>query len=165
MRDEWADILDADEVILWQGRPDRRISVPLSGIPQILVGCLFAAMALHWISNGLTGKGAFWVIPLLFLSIGLWTALYPIFGEAQLRRHTFYSLGKSLKTWPIEPATAPEFEPGSPGSIFFAEEPRRSRNGPYMRRIGFERIEDANHVFRMMREMQSGGITARTAGE
>ena len=142
------------------------------------MGGVFTVMAWTWLSGGATGSGPFWLIPLVFLSIGVWSVLQPILGDAYLRRHTFYTLtnrnayvarrlpilGKSLKTWPIETATPLDFEPGTPGSIFFATETRRSGRNTRTQKIGFERIADAAHVYRQMREVQAGRITSATPG-
>ena len=107
---------------------------------------------------------------LIFVAAGLHMAGGYAVTRALARRYTWYTLtnrnayvatnlpwqGKRLKSYPIAGDTVLEFDGSFPGSIHFAHKIRRGKNGSYRVPIGFERIDDAREVYRLMRDIQKG---------
>jgi len=166
----WENILDADETVLWQGRPDRKIVWKIGHAFTFLFGLAFAAFALFWMVMASSAGGGFWMFGLIHFSVGIGMAFLPPFWGAWRRRHTWYTLtdrrafiatdtpfiGRRLKSYPIESDTSIDFAPGDPATIHFAHETRRTKNGSRRVDIGFERIEDGEAVYRMIRDIQRG---------
>ena len=166
----WDGILDADEEILWQGRPDGALSLKPENIPLALFGMVFAGFALFWMIMAASAGGAFWSFGLIHFSVGIAMIIGPSFWSAYRRRHSWYTLtntrafiatdmkvqGRRLKSYPISRDTPLELIDGSPPTIQFATETRQGKNRPYQVAIGFERIIDARDVYEMMRDIQIG---------
>ena len=167
----WDGILDADEVILWQGRPDGALSLKPENIPLALFGVVFAGFALFWMMMAASAGGLIWSFGLIHFSVGIGLIIGPSFWNAYRRRHSWYTLtntrafiatdmkvqGRRLKSWPITGDTALELIDGNPPSINFASETRQGKNRTYQVDIGFERIHEAREVYEMMRDIQTGG--------
>lgn len=111
-----------------------------------------------------------------FLLVGLYVSFGLPFGKDYVRKRSWYTLSdrkayvatelfgrRRLKAVPYAEMNILELEDGSPGSVTFKREvsvsqyTRRSRNGGRSRRTqttttntGFERIEDARAVYRMI---------------
>lgn len=166
--DAWQGLLDPGEKILWQGQPLPGISISAATIVTSLFGLAFAGFALFWMLLASHAGGFFWAFGLIHFSVGIALAAGPIFVGAWLRRHTWYTLtdtrafvamdlpirGKRLKSYPIGSDTVLDFLPGPPPSIHFTQEMRRTARGQSSVSTGFERIEDAPEVYRMMRDIQ-----------
>ena len=166
----WEGILDEGERILWQGRPDTRITLRPANIAGMVFGIFFAGFALFWmVGVARAGGGAFWMFGLLHFSVGLAIIFAPILWDPYKRSRTWYTLtdrrafiatdlplqGKKLKSYPIDEDTLLEFTPGEPATVSFAQETRRGNNGRrYTVRIGFERIPDGERVYRLIRDIQ-----------
>ncbi len=165
----WEDILDEGEKILWQGRPDTRIHVKPSNIFVVLFGLGFAGFALFWMVMAAAAGGGFWVFGLLHFAVGLALALAPIFWGPYKRRRTWYTLtnrrafiatdlplrGKQLKSYPITEETVLDYAPGPPATIHFETETHRTSKGRNVQvPIGFERIDNGDKVYRLMRDIQ-----------
>ena len=164
----WEGILDTGETILWQGRPDGKIVLRPANTATFVFGLAFAGFALFWMIMASTAGGFFWAFGLIHFSVGLGLSFGAIFWGVFVRRHTWYTLtdrrafiatdlpigGRSLKSYPITDDTVLDFAPGDPGSIWFDEEVRRSKNTTTRKKIGFERIEDGEKVYRMFRDIQ-----------
>jgi len=166
----WDGILDADEEILWQGRPDGMLSYKPDNIPVALFGLVFAGFALFWMMMAASAGGMFWSFGLIHFSVGVGLIIGPNLWSAFRRRHSWYTLtntrafiatdmpilGRKLKSWPIIQETPLEYIEGSPPSLKFATETRRGKNRSYEVAIGFDRIIDAREVYNMMRKLQKG---------
>lgn len=166
----WDGILDADETILWQGRPDGAVTLRPGNIVLVIFGLFFAGFALLWMIMAYQAGGGFWMFGLIHFSVGAGIVGGALFWGAFRRRRTWYTLtdhrafiasdlpllGRRLKSWPIDADTALELDDTPPGSVNFAEERRRGKNGFYLETIGFERIADAKQVYRLMRDIQTG---------
>ena len=166
----WENILDADENVLWQGRPDRKIVWKLAHAFTFVFGLAFAGFALVWMALASQAEGGYWMFGMIHFSVGLGIAILPPFWGAWRRRHTWYTLtdrrafiatdlpfrGRRLKSYPIDDDTAIEYDPGTPASIHFAHEYRRTKNGSRRVDIGFERIDDGDAVYRLIRDAQRG---------
>lgn len=168
--DSWKGILDDDESVLWQGRPDGRITLKVKNIMGFLFGLAFSGFAVFWMVMASQAGGFFWMFGLLHFAVGLGVAFGSAFGSAWRRRHTWYTLtnkrafiatdlpfrGRSLKSYPITASTVLDYDAGTPASIMFNHEMRRRKNGHYRVDVGFERIENGAEVYRMMRDIQKG---------
>ncbi|MCB1367232.1 MAG: aspartate carbamoyltransferase catalytic subunit [Rhodobacteraceae bacterium] len=164
----WQGILDDDEEIIWQGRPDGRIVLRAGNIFMILFGLAFAGFALVWMIIAASAGGFFWAFGLVHFGVGLSLAFGSLFFSAYRRRNTWYTLtskrafiatnlpiqGKRLKSFPITADTSLELEQGDPASIYFASEIQRGKNSNYQVRVGFERIRDGAEVFKKFRDVQ-----------
>lgn len=172
----WQGILDKGEEIVWQGRPDGRVSFTLSDPMKRLMGVFFTGFSIFWIYQAawITGHDGFpWVakfFPLFgipFVLIGLRMLGGDSLWQACIRRRTWYTLtnrrafiatnlplrGRSLKSFDITPETEIEFDGRDPGTLIFAYESRRSR-GKSRQPVGFHRIADARDVHRQMNDIR-----------
>ena len=167
----WEGILDDDERILWQGRPDPALVLEARNIMLALFGLFFGGFALFWIIGAASQGGplfALFGLPHFLVGAGMvWGAIWwPSFR----RRRSWYTLtdrrafiatdlpiqGRRLQSWPINRGTRLELREGPPDSVFFATRKKRSRNGTYTVPVGFERIPDGKQVLRLMRDIQKG---------
>lgn len=165
----WESILDPGEQILWQGRPDQRFHFNLMKLPLVIFGLGFAGFALFWMVMAAEAGGGFWAFGLIHFSVGL-GLVFSAVGWATLRRRgTWYTLtdrrafiatalplrGKNLDSYTITPDMRLSLRDGRPGSLIFASEERRgNKGGVYNEDIGFERIAEADRVYRLMRDIQ-----------
>ena len=168
--DAWKDILDNDEEILWQGRPDPAFHVDWDKGLEMLFGLFFWGFSIFWMMMASRAGGGFWLFGIPFFMIGFFMVIGRHFWKTYLRRNTWYTLtnkraiiatniavkGKSLKSWPINHKTPIEYHQGPPDTLIFAHEERRGKNGTYTIDIGFERIRDGAHVFKLMRTPPKG---------
>ncbi len=166
----WEGILDADERILWQGRPDWRIVLKALHIPLVLFGTAFAGFALFWMIMAAFAGGFFWMFGLIHFFVGIGVMIGPPLFSAYRRQHTWYTLtdqrafvatnlpvtGRKFKSYPIEEDTRLDFVEGDLSSVHFAEAVRRGKNSTYLVPVGFERIENGREVYQLIRKVQSG---------
>jgi hypothetical protein len=167
--DQWADILDPNEKILWQGRPDGGFALKVSNIFTALFGLVFAGFALFWMTMASQAGGKFWMFGILHFSVGFGLVLHALFWSTFKRRNSWYTLtdrrafiavniplrGKSLKSYPITASSSLELIDGALTSVNFAEEIKRGKNKSYTVPIGFERLTDGREVYRLMRKIQT----------
>lgn len=163
----WEGILDQNERILWQGRPDGRVVLRLSKIFQMIFGLFFAGFALFWMFLAAQAGGIFWMFGLLHFFVGIGISFGAVFADAWRRRHTWYTLtdrrafvatdkplkGRILKDYPITADTRLSFVEGPPDSVHFTQ--RRTKNKG-SEPTGFDRIDDGKEVYRLMRDIQRG---------
>ncbi|MCF6314766.1 MAG: aspartate carbamoyltransferase catalytic subunit [Marinosulfonomonas sp.] len=163
----WEGILDADEEIRWQGRPDGAMVWKPSNFITILFGLAFSGFALFWMIMAASAGGGFWMFGLIHFSVGIGIGIGPLFWSTCRRRNTWYTLtnkraliatnlpmrSRKLKSYPITKET-PLGGTGDPASITCATEHRRSKNGSHEVKIGFERIAGGKQVYAMSREIQ-----------
>ena len=171
-RSGWEDILDDGEIITWQGRPDGKIAWKLSHIFTILFGIAFSGFAVFWMVMASQAGGIFWMFGLIHFFAGIAVGIGPPLWAAWSRRHTWYSLsnkrafiatdipfqGRNLKIYPIDAKTKVTLNHGNPASVYFANEYRSTKNGSREILIGFERIEGADTVSRLLRDIQTGAL-------
>lgn len=164
----WEGILDKDEKILWQGRPDAAVKLRLSKLAGATFGIFFAGFAAFWMIMAAQGGGFFWMFGLLHFAVGVGVAAAALFGSAWRRRYSWYTLtdrrafiatalplrARSLKSYPITRDTVLNFDGGDPATIHFNHELRRRKNGSEKVAVGFERIAHGSEVYRMMRGIQ-----------
>ncbi|MDA7429996.1 aspartate carbamoyltransferase catalytic subunit [Primorskyibacter aestuariivivens] len=166
----WEGILHEGETILWQGRPDGAFHLTGARIAEGVFGLFFAGFALVWMMLAANGPGPMWMFGLIHFSVGVGVAFHGFYWPTFLRRRTWYTLttdrafiatdlpikGKSLKSYPVTSDTALSLEDGDPGSIWFAHEFKRTKNGSHRVNIGFERINAAREVLKLMTGIQRG---------
>ncbi len=164
----WEGILDEDETILWQGRPDTAVTWKWVHLFTGLFGLAFAGFAVFWMFLASSAGGQFWMFGLIHFFVGLAIGIGPPFASAWRRRHTWYTLtdrrafiasdlplrGRRLKSYPVDEDTPLDYQPGDPATVYFAHEMRRTKNGSRRHDIGFERIADGEDVYRLMRDIQ-----------
>lgn len=164
----WEGILDADEDIIWQGRPDGAMVWKVSNFATFLFGMAFSGFALFWMVMAASAGGGFWMFGLIHFFVGIGIGIGPIFWSTHRRRNTWYTLtnkraiiatdipmrGRKLKSYPITKTTVLGIDTSDPASITFATERRRRKNGSYEVKIGFERIENGKQVYTLLRDIQ-----------
>lgn len=167
----WDGILDPDEQIRWQGQPDTAIRVDMSQPMSIAMGVFFMGFSIFWMNMASQAGGFFWMFGLLFFGIGFYNAIGVHFWKAFQRRTTHYTLtnqrafiatqvfGKRvLKSYPITKDTVIEMQDGALATIIFANEIQRSKNGSYTTNIGFERINEGQKVYGLLRQIQKEAL-------
>ncbi|SFR58796.1 hypothetical protein SAMN04488005_3059 [Yoonia tamlensis] len=164
----WDGILDADETILWQGRPDPKFMFKPTMIFTTLFGMAFAGFALFWMVMAGSAGGYFWMFGLIHFAVGVGIIAGSILYPSYKRRRTWYTLtnrrafiatvlpllGKRLKSYPITEDTQIEFQDNAIPSVMFATETKRGKNSTYTVPIGFEHIPDARQVMTLLRSVQ-----------
>ena len=164
----WDGILDTDEEILWQGRPDPKFTFKPAMIFTTLFGMAFAGFALFWMIMASSAGGYFWMFGLIHFAVGVGIIAGSIILPSYKRRRTWYTLtsrrafiasvmpvfGKRLKSYPITADTQIEFQDNPIPSVMFASETRRGKNSSYTVPIGFELIHDARQVLTLLRSVQ-----------
>lgn len=167
----WQGILDKDEKILWQGRPDTQLVFRDLLRLETFLGVFFLAFSLFWTFgaasivgslplNGATGLFAFFpFFGLPFIAVGLYLVIGHIFWDAYLRGRTWYTLtnkaayiatqtfGKrKLKRVDREEMVSPELEDGMPGTVWFARE-IRTRHSRRRSSRNFTRSSSRTHAY------------------
>ena len=177
--DPWDGILDRDEKILWQGRPDSQIRINLKMLPLMVFGVVFAGFALIWMIMASFAGGFFWMFGLLHFSAGMAIIIGPTFAGPYRRARTWYTLtnkraliatdfkrlGRNLKSYPITKDAPIELNEAALSTIYFVEKTSYSKTyGKHgntrktgSTKIGFELIEDgaevAQHIRRIQRDL------------
>ncbi len=166
--DGWAGLLDDDETIVWQGRPDGGFVFRPSMLFSTIFGILFSGFALLWMIGAAQSGGMFWMFGLLHFGVGIAIIFGGLFSTSFVRRYTWYTLtnkrafiakklpfvGRSIRSYPISSRTVIEYHDGRFSSVFFANEERNSKNGAHNVPIGFERLADGKFVLQLMRSIQ-----------
>jgi len=166
----WEGILDPGERILWQGRPDGRVVWRVRHLPTMLFGAVFAGIALIWMILAARAGDFVWTFGLIHFAAGLSLILGPTLWPAFRRQRSWYTLtdrrafiatdmpivGKRLKSYPIDADTVLRFDGDDPGTIHFAQDYRRGKNGSRKVDIGFERIAEGRDVYALIRRVQRG---------
>ncbi|MDX8354248.1 aspartate carbamoyltransferase catalytic subunit [Cognatiyoonia sp. IB215182] len=164
----WEGILDHDETIIWQGRPDGGFHLT-PGMPfTIIFALFFSGFALFWMIMAARAGGLFWTFGLIHFGVGLALLFGTTMGPSFVRRRTWYTLtnqpafiaknlpiaGRSLKSYPITSDMAITLTEGRKQSIYFASKRDRNDDSAGDRKIGFEQISDARDVLKLIRAIQ-----------
>ena len=166
MSAEWDGILREGEEILWQGRPRPGIRARDFMTREFLAGLVTLVFVGVWLSLAFQGGMSlfFLLIGLVFAATGLWQAAAPVLRTPWRRRRTFYTLtnraayiavdgwpSRSLETYEITRDMRIDLRPGaSDGSVMFGEKIVGSGKRRHRVAVGFEHIDDAQEVFRLM---------------
>lgn len=182
LRDGWQGILDNDEEILWQGRPDTKIVLTFQNITLHVFGLVLIAI-------GLLIFHSFWgfflsisATPVFFLilaslfalvpfGLGLYIAFCAILGPPRRRRHTWYTLTntraivttaipfktRQIVSYSVKPESFLELGEGSLPTLYFGRKTIETARGLSSIKMGFERIPDGATVYEMARNIQRHG--------
>lgn len=134
-------------------------------IPMIF-GLGFSGFALIWMSIAGMAGGGFWMFGLLHFGVGAGLAIYALLRDTTARRHSFYTLtsqraiiGTSYP-WSVRRLLKKRIKPRTKltlihGHTIVFGPPRRSKRHPFpLRSPQFARIDDAEHVLSLMRQIQ-----------
>jgi hypothetical protein len=168
MSNGWDDILDPDETIIWQGRPDGAFRLTFGSIAMAAFGTFFAGFALVWMFMASMGGGYFWMFGLIHFAVGVGIIVGAFVTRPLKNRRTWYSLsnkrafiatnfpilGRRLRSFPIGRDTSLSLDESALDSVYFATETYQKNNRTRTRRVGFEAIKDGTEVYRIMRDMQ-----------
>lgn len=168
----WEGILDADETLIWQGRPDGGFSFKMANIFATIFSLFFAGFAVFWMMTAYEGGAGFWMFGLIHFSAGVGMFVNQIFGDTYRRRRMWYSLsnkrafiatqpmilGRKLKSYPITSTTQLELSTGALTDIIFASKIRYNNKRRYETDIGFRRLDDGSKVYALMRQIQQGEL-------
>jgi hypothetical protein len=142
-------------------------------------------ITMAWVMTSGAGFDIFPLFGIPFLLVGLYITFGLPFTKDYVRKYSWYTLSdrkayiateffgkRRLKSVPYAEMNVLELEDGNPGSITFKRDIRvsrtRSRGRTGMQRTrtqttvtntGFERIEDARTVYRMIGERRDGSTT------
>ncbi len=165
--DEWTGLLDADERIVWQGRPSSRLRWEFRSPFEPFFFVFFTGFSVFWMAMASRAGGFFWTFGLLFFVVGSYFLVGQHFWLAYARRSTFYTLTskrafiasnvlgrRKMQSYPITQGTVLNYVAGAPGSVLFAREIVRNDDSATTKDIGFEMIHDAREVFALMRKVQ-----------
>ncbi len=166
--DGWQGVLDDDESILWQGRPDGRFVFKPLMLFTTTFGIVFSSIALFWMIGVSRGGSLFWVFGLLHFGAGLTLIFGGLFTASFVRQRTWYTLtdkrafiaknlpflGRSIRSYPINSRTVIEYHDGRFSNVFFANEKHSGTDGAHNVPIGFERITDGKSVLQLIRGIQ-----------
>lgn len=169
MNDDWAALLDDDEQITWQGRPDARLHFAwaVSIIPIMnIFGILFLLVPLRSPSEQGTLFWLYGVVPCVF---GLYALIGIHFWKADLYRNTYYALTNMRAcihrtTWRKRTVTAFNIRPFSPRvlvdgptqSVLFGNSNQNRKFGRLENAIRFDYIQDGRNVMTLLRKVQRG---------
>ncbi len=170
-RDDWRDLLESREKLIWEGLPGRGLRFDKRGISQSVFGLLFFSFAAFWLYSVLTmsdnGVGVTKIMPFFsipFLLAGAYLAVGHWFYDAFARSRTQYVLtdrraiivrsifGRSVKSYNLDASSPVSIEGTGPFSVYFATERRRNKNGYTTIDIGFRFIEDGPEVHELIRK-------------
>lgn len=174
----WAPLLDPDEYILWQGRPDGGLHLKGSNLLISGLGVGFIAFSFFWIAMAFSFPGTQsnplgWLFPMFglpFVAVGLWLVFGVHVVDVRKRRRSIYALTnkraligtdfgtRRLKSHPISKDTALELRPGPPDTVIFAVVERHNDDETRVEEIGFEYIADGARVYEMIRKVQRGEV-------
>ncbi|MEM7320182.1 MAG: aspartate carbamoyltransferase catalytic subunit [Pseudomonadota bacterium] len=88
----WKFLLEDDEQIIWQGRPDGSFTLKDVSVPGVLFGLFFSGFSIFWIHGASQANIVFSLFGLPFLLTGLWMVGSCIFGSTFVRRRSWYTL-------------------------------------------------------------------------
>ncbi|KEJ88757.1 hypothetical protein [Sulfitobacter donghicola] len=166
MNDPWDDILADDEEILWQGRPSPLFAMSRADFIPMIFGLTFSAFALLWMSFAAIGGALMWLAGLPHFAVGMALALYAICRDTVARRYSYYTLtnqraiiglfypwrGRSLRKFRITKNT--KISTDHEHTVVFGRAGRSKRHPFPTRAPQFSRIDDAEKVYHLMRQIQ-----------
>lgn len=166
----WDDILDQGEDIRWQGRPIPGYSLNWERLLMAFFGIIFTGITLGWMYGAAQVPGFWWLMGMVHLSFGIGFMIVPTLWFHHRLSNTWYTLtnkrafvatdlmfrDRRLRSYPIVEDTTLRLVESTPGTVYFAQEMRIGQKRAYKTDIGFERLEDARKVYRLMRDIQQG---------
>jgi len=173
--ERWKHLLDQNETVLWQGRPNRDVSFNFKSAFIGIIGCAFTVVAFgSLIESYVKSDSTNTTFGIIFSMVGIAAIVDSIYEAYYKRNRTYYALtnkraivfidslirSKNIKLFPIVKDTAFELktEYDSNGkkltSILFAKHIRFDEDGSHLEDIGFERLLDGQIVYNLMRKVQ-----------
>lgn len=170
--ENWDEILEPGEKLLWQGRPDGSAVWQRRHILPVLLGFGVACLGLIWIFLVSDGNIYTAAMGLILIVLGAFLGLAPPIMSSMVRKASWYSLsnkrafiamhrksvGRKLAAYRIDPEFELLFDYKDPATIIFAIETRQPGNAAYTVKIGFEQIRDGEKVYQMLRDIQAGKL-------
>jgi len=167
-QDLLAGILDPDERILWQGRPDRRWVLELSNLISASFVLALLGMFGHAISQAehIGGSPIHFAI---FLVLGICVALWTLISDTWRRRRTWYTItntriiiasldwrrARQLQNINIDPGFPMELKEADRDTLVVGRETHKDSEGDRVTHdLALERIEHGREVLRILREIQ-----------
>lgn len=167
--DGWDGILEADETLLWQDRPDGAFIWPTLTPKSLAPMIAICGFSLFWMYQAAQSGGYFWLLGLLIFGAGISTLFRAPLRNMRLRRASWYSLSnrrafiatdnkgqRQLQSYDIHPDLVLELVDGTPGSVYFDTIFINTSKGSSRQKVGFERIADARRIYDMLRKIQRG---------
>ncbi len=165
------DLLNPQETILWQGRPDAWPYVTAAQLATIVQGMIALGIFLYLIARLQMGIPPLWDVRVIVLVVVFKTVPIEIVASVLRRRRSSYALtgaraiiatqslfGRRVQSFPLRPAFPLDFIQGRRlSSLYFAPakpgllSALRGKTAP-----GFERITDGARVFALVRQLQEG---------
>ena len=170
-QEQWSEILNDGEKVLWQGQPDGGIYIHPSRRKSFRVSLLFCAVTAVIFLPFLSGADwIFWIFALFFGTLSLLFLLNETYFPARTRRYTFYTLTNrrailgtakprakpTLKFFDISASETYEHIPGKLGSIVFDHEFQGTiiNDVKQFYAVGFMRFADSERVWQMVQDIQ-----------
>lgn len=159
--------LDPGEQVLWTGRPKPgyiRSPGTLRALAMAIAAVLVCGAFMAWTDWGTSLAPQLGLLPLLAFCLFVWQK---ILSPASRLARTRYSLttrraliqtgglfGLRTDVFPITDAMAVELDMAQPPSLYFGARLERRDDEWVKVKCGFERIEDADHVYALIRRIQ-----------
>ncbi len=165
----WENTLDQNEVIIWQGRPDATVFWYWPQKASLLLGGFLVIFALIWMKIAAQDGGQSWMFGLIILAVAVGLMIGIPYGKPYQWSKTWYlltntralictdlpMLGRKVKSYPITAQSHLELESKYKSNVYFATRTHRTNHGTTSQiGIGFVRIDDAEIVFDLAREIQ-----------
>lgn len=166
MSDPWDGILEEGETILWQGQPDTFFAIGAADIVPLLFGLTFSAFALIWIAIVRYAAASFWVFGLIHFASGIALTFYALGRDTVARRYSYYTLTTQRAiiglSYPwarprlrkIRLTKSTRIRTNHEHTVTFGYAGRSKRHPFPTRAPQFSRIDDAEKVFHLMRQIQ-----------
>ena len=158
MTDGWQTYFQPDESLLWEGAPlpgihrwGKVLGLALVGMPFLAVGVGTGAAALHMLADGLSWGNV------LFGLFGTMLAL-PLAGFGLILIFATTWRQRKISAYPILKSTPTGLETGRRADTvwFHVTEDRGTDDERTFTRIGFDNIAGGDHMFRLIRSIQTG---------
>lgn len=168
--DEWHQILEPGEEIIWQGRPvpSRVISRPDKNLFGFGIGLVI--IGIIWILAEMQENSPEQALKYLPFIAGCAIMAAAVIAAIYRPKRTWYSMSnrrtfidtdiplqkRSLKSYPLISETPLELIDEEPGTVLFSEELIDGGEGEdYWASVGFEHIPNPQHVYSLIQEIRS----------
>lgn len=183
--ERFAPYLDPGEAIVWSGRPPRGLLLRAADVFLIPFSFVWFGGVLFAFAGAIDGRnasgGLFHPVLALFLLVGFYIAFGRFLVDAFSRTRTFYAVtdrralilgglkSANIKSMPLQPGLEVSVSGKGRGSVKFGPDVSFSQRAgghgfgtgqshPFM----FERIDEAQNIYRMVREIQNRNEARRS---
>lgn len=170
---DWTALIEPNETLIWQGRPDQRFFMPLYRAPDVVIGfAVLLISTLLLLSSAVSGRTELAGLFSIAAVFGAFQFTIPLLSDTLRARRSFYALTSDravialsrrtsfvFKTVVLTDACEIVLENGALPSVFFSEKTVRVLSlgrGSLKRKTvpdGFERIKDGLEVYQLMRNL------------